>query len=46
MKVLHKDIWDPVIGEELRCEREPNINETDWYALTIKRWDNRWSSAA
>ena len=30
-------IWnDPVIGEELRCEREPG-NSSDPYAVAVKR---------
>ena len=24
---IYKDIWDAIIGEELRCEREPNTTE-------------------
>ena len=23
---IYKDVWDAVIGEEFRCEREPNAN--------------------
>ena len=34
---IYKDIWDAVIGEGLRGEREPNTNKSDWYAVTIKR---------
>ena len=33
---IYKDIWDAVIGEELQCEREPNTNRNDWYAVTIR----------
>ena len=32
---IYKDIWDTVIGEELRCEREPD-NGSDRYAVAIK----------
>ena len=37
---IYKDIWDVVIGEEPRCEREPDINRSDLYVVTVKRWDN------
>ena len=33
---IYKDIWDAVIGEELRCEREPD-NRSDRYAVAIKK---------
>ena len=42
----YKDIWDAVIGTELQCERELDTNRSDQYAVTIKRWDNHWSSSA
>ena len=32
---IYKDIWDAVIGEELRCEREPD-NRRDRYAIAIR----------
>ena len=37
---IYKDVWDAVIGKELRCEREPDANRRDRYAVTVKRWDN------
>ena len=42
---IYKDFWDAVIGKELRCEGEPDTNRSDRYAVTVKRWDNRRSSA-
>ena len=42
---IFKQVWDAVISEELRCEREPDTNRSDQYAVTVKRWDNHWSSA-
>ena len=44
---IYKDVWDVVIafGKELQCERKPDTNRSDWYAVTIKRWDNHRSSA-
>ena len=33
---IYKDIWDTVIGEELRCERELN-NRSDRHAVAIKK---------
>ena len=32
---IYKDIWDVVISEELRCEREPD-NRSDRYAVAIR----------
>ena len=43
---IYEDIWDAVIDEELQCEREPDIHRSNQYAVTIKRWDNHWSSLA
>ena len=36
----YNDVWDAVDGTELRCEREPDTNRSDRYAVTIKRCDN------
>ena len=33
---IYKDIWDTVIGEEIQCEREPDTNRSNQYAVTIK----------
>ena len=32
---IYKDIWDAIIGEELQCEREPDTNRSDRYAVTV-----------
>ena len=32
---IYKDIWDPVIGEELQCERERD-NGSDRYAVALQ----------
>ena len=31
---VYKDVWRPVIGEELRCQREED-NPRDPYAVTV-----------
>ena len=35
---IYKDIWEPdaIIGEELQCEREPDTNKRDQYAVTVR----------
>ena len=42
---IYKDVWDAVTCEELQCEREPDTNRSDRYAVTVKRWDNHQLSA-
>ena len=33
---VYKDVWRPVIGEELRCQREED-NPRDPYAVTVTK---------
>ena len=33
---VHKNIWNPAVGELLVCEREPH-NATDRYSITITK---------
>ena len=33
---VYKEIWNPVIGEELHCQREMS-NEKDRYAVAVKK---------
>ena len=42
---IYKGIWDAVIGKELQCEGQSDANRSNQFAVTIKRWDNRRSSA-
>ena len=42
---IYKAISNSVTSEELRFEREPDTNQSNRYAVTVKRWDNHRSSA-
>ena len=43
---IYKDVWNAVIDEELQCEKPGSLiqKRSSRYAVTVKRWDNHWSS--
>ena len=32
--IIYKELWEPVIREELKCQQEPE-NPSDAYAITV-----------